>query len=371
VRIALVHEAKPVFIGDSDRQAIADFLQRGDVREVSSAPKTLGRELVRQGLATEFRQWRFWDQPTTEFSCPGLPPLKVFQCRDQYNLVGLERQIHEVGEPDLIWVEGCKHRPFLARIFELCPHSRKIVYSKEWRPWMVKRLDCYDLCLVDEDWQVEEMRLRHPGVRCAVWDKLMDYEHQHYPVAVEKTFDICYVAFFSPRKNHELLLRAMAKHSERNLTCVLVGGDTKGFRPEVENLAAQLRVNVHFTGVVPKEEVNQYINQSRIGVICSERDAVPRALLEYMAAGVPVLVNANLRAGTRYVGPKAGLVRTPEDFHFGIAELLDNIERFSPREHLLEHFSRRKAVAKFMSVLEQAGGFKNSKVGLKPEPADV
>ena len=117
-------------------------------------------------------------------------------------------------------------------------------------------------------------------------------------------------------------------------------------------------INAHFTGEVSKEDVNRYVNQSRIGDMCSERDAVPRALLECMAAGVPVLVNADLRAGTRYVGPKAGLVRSPEEFHLGIAEMLDNIGRFSPREHLLEHFSRDKTVVKFVGLLEQVRDYK-------------
>jgi glycosyltransferase involved in cell wall biosynthesis len=315
----------------------------------------MGRELVRRGFASECKQWGLWDRPSEEFKIAGLPALRVFQCQDEHNLSGLERHIRESGQPDLLWVEGCKQRPLLAKIFELCPDSYKIVYPKYHYPWQVDRLDGYDLCLVDEDWQVEAVRSRCPAVHCGVWDKLIDYEGQHYPMAVEKVFDICYVAHFSGRKNHELLLRAMAK-LDRRLSCALVGGDKQNYRAGIEACAAQLGVRVHFAGPVTKGEVNRYVNQSSIGVICSEKDAVPRALLEYMAADVPVLVNANLLAGTRYVGPKAGLVRAPEDFHLGLAELIETAERYRPREHLLQDFSHDRAVERFVNLLRQARG---------------
>ena len=115
-------------------------------------------------------------------------------------------------------------------------------------------------------------------------------------------------------------------------------------------------MRVHFAGQVAKEEVNRYVNRSRIGVICSEEDAVPRALLEYMAADVLVLVNTNLLAGTRYVGPKAGLVRAPEDFHLGLLELIETAGRYRPREHFLQRFSYDTAAERFMISLEKARG---------------
>ena len=101
--------------------------------------------------------------------------------------------------------------------------------------------------------------------------------------------------------------------------------------------------------------MNRYVNQSRIGVMCARRDAAPRVVLEYMAADVPVLVNSELMAGTRYVGRSAGLVRSPEEFHLGIAEILDDYESFSPRAHLLAHYNRDKVAARFLSILDEAG----------------
>jgi len=89
--------------------------------------------------------------------------------------------------------------------------------------------------------------------------------------------------------------------------------------------------------------------------MCARVDGAPRVVLEYMAADVPVLVNAELIGGKRYVGPGAGLVRTPDQFHLGIVEILDNLHRYSPRAYFLQHFSRDAVVAKFLGLLKQAG----------------
>jgi glycosyltransferase involved in cell wall biosynthesis len=141
------------------------------------------------------------------------------------------------------------------------------------------------------------------------------------------------------------------------LTCICVGDDRRGNRTELEKLAARLRLSVEFTGEVSKDEVNRYINQSKIGVMCSRLDAAPRAIMEYMAADVPVLVNSELLSGARYVGRGGGLVRSPEDFHLGIAELLEAYQSYTPRSHYLEHYSFEKVTARFLEILEQAGFF--------------
>jgi len=73
-----------------------------------------------------------------------------------------------------------------------------------------------------------------------------------------------------------------------------------------------------------------------------------------MAADVPVLVNAELLAGARYAGARGGLVRSPDDFHTGISEMLDSIDSYAPRDHLLALFSRERVVEKFVAILRDA-----------------
>ena len=323
-----------------------------DAYLTNSAGKKIGAELARQNPEMEVVQWRFWSHETTELFYYGLPMI-LFQMREQPSSPDLERHIERTGQPDLILAEGLQVVPSLERIFELCPDSLKFVYPKHSQPWVMRRPDLYHLCLVDEEWQIEEMRRHHPDVRCAVWDKLIDYEEHHFPMPLEKVYDICYVAHLKPRKNHDLLLRAVASMPGRKLKCVFVGRDDKDIQSTLEALATELGVDATFAGNVTPDEVNRYMNQSRMGVICSEEDAVPRAMLEYMAADIPVMVNSRLRVGTRYVGPKAGLLREAQDFASGIEEILDDPGRFRPREHLLENFSREKVCGRFLSLVEE------------------
>jgi len=345
-----------VFTRENERALDREALEKMKISsKAGSSSKNIIFGLQRYHLIAACEEWKFWNGALQEISSPGQLPVKLFPVNGNLQSEELTRYIKRDGQPDLIWVEGPDYPPYLEQIFDQCPGSFKLVYSKDWRPEKIKKLSRYDLCLVDEEWEVEEVKRVCPNIQCAIWDKLIDYENTHYPLQLKKVYDICYIAYLRERKNHELLFRAMAKLPERKLRCVCIGDDRKGNRAELENLIKELKLDVHFTGEVPKAEVNRYVNQSKIGVMCATLDAAPRAILEYMAADVPVLVNAELWAGSRYVGPSAGLVKSPEEFHLGIAELLDNGRHYAPRAYLLQHYSFEKVMEKFIHILRQAG----------------
>jgi glycosyltransferase involved in cell wall biosynthesis len=100
--------------------------------------------------------------------------------------------------------------------------------------------------------------------------------------------------------------------------------------------------------------VNRNVNYSRAGVVCSTLDAAPRVILEYMAADVPVVVNAGLRAGCRYVSPDSGVLASAEVFPEAIVDVLERTAEFSPRAHVLDHFSRELVVGKLAELLQGA-----------------
>lgn len=350
-RLTMPPNLAPRGSGPSPSQPNVDGMHAGP-RSVS---ENIILGLVKCNVVTQCEQWKF-SKKSHELAVPGPLPVKVFPRDEHLTGAELSQYIEATGQPDVLWVNGHYFPPYLAQAFGLCSESFKIVYSKDRRPWQVAELSQYDLCLVDEAWQAEKVRQYHPSVRCFIWDKLIDYETTFYPISCAKDYDICYTAQLRPCKNHELLFRAMAAvKADRPLTCICVGGDRKVARRQLERLAADLQVAVQFAGEVPYEEVNGYINRCKIGVMCSKLDGAPRAMLEYMAANVPVLVNAELFAGTRYVGPQAGLVRAPESFHHGIVELLANRDRYAPRAYYLENFGFERVMPRFISMLEEVG----------------
>lgn len=96
---------------------------------------------------------------------------------------------------------------------------------------------------------------------------------------------ICYVGRLHPRKNLDLLIRAVAQTSGASLVII-------GDGPQRESLvaeAAQLNAPVQFLGVVPQEQIALELNRSELFVLPSRAEGHPKALIEAMAAGTAVL----------------------------------------------------------------------------------
>ena len=99
------------------------------------------------------------------------------------------------------------------------------------------------------------------------------------------------VASLTAVKRHDLLIRALAAVAKSGdgprVHLVLLGDGPE--RARLERLAAQCSIadRVHFEGAVT--DVSAYLHEIDIGVLCSDREGLSNAILEYMAAGLPVV----------------------------------------------------------------------------------
>jgi glycosyltransferase involved in cell wall biosynthesis len=99
------------------------------------------------------------------------------------------------------------------------------------------------------------------------------------------------VASLTSVKRHDLLIRALATVAKTGngprVHLVLLGDGPE--RDRLEMLAAQCGIAdlVHFEGAVT--DVSAYLQELDIGVLCSDREGLSNAILEYMAAGLPVV----------------------------------------------------------------------------------
>lgn len=107
----------------------------------------------------------------------------------------------------------------------------------------------------------------------------------------EDTVVLIYIGRLGPEKNLTFLIRAYGGISEafNNVQLVLVGDG-----PERENLQSLvghmgLTERVHFTGLVPYQQIPQYLTMADIFVTASITEVHPLSLIEAMAAGRPVL----------------------------------------------------------------------------------
>jgi L-malate glycosyltransferase len=102
------------------------------------------------------------------------------------------------------------------------------------------------------------------------------------------------VASLTPVKRQDLLIHAVEILKSRGLQAilrVLLLGDG-GERQRLEQLAVECGVadRIHFEGAV--KDVGAYLRRLDVGVLCSDREGLSNAILEYMAYGLPVVATA-------------------------------------------------------------------------------
>lgn len=97
------------------------------------------------------------------------------------------------------------------------------------------------------------------------------------------------VARFDEQKDHDLLLRALARLDHLDWSLTLVGSG--GRRAEVERLAATLRIadRIDLTG--ESDDVPAHLARSQIFALISRWESYPLSVLEAMRAGLPIVAS--------------------------------------------------------------------------------
>jgi len=97
---------------------------------------------------------------------------------------------------------------------------------------------------------------------------------------------IGFVGRLEPQKNLEALLRAVAR-LDPPAHLVLIGEGSE--RPKLERLAREIGCRVHFVGAVPHEQLPAILNRCQVFVLPSLYEGMPKALIEAMACGLPIV----------------------------------------------------------------------------------
>jgi glycosyltransferase involved in cell wall biosynthesis len=141
------------------------------------------------------------------------------------------------------------------------------------------------------------------------------------------------VGRFSHKKGLDTLIKAFARadgeHSGAVL--VLVGPDDEGLKPQLKRIAADIGVydKVVFTGMLRGEELRAALSAATIWALPSKTENFGNAVIEAMAAGVPVVVSPAVNLAREIEDAGAGLVcpRTSDAFATAIASLLASESR--------------------------------------------
>lgn len=159
-------------------------------------------------------------------------------------------------------------------------------------------------------------------------------------------FDIINVGSFAEkRKNQAALLPLTERHR-----CAFVGGG-----PLLAEMRRQVpkRVNAKFFGRLSHQEVFAALRQARIMVHSSTMDGLPRAVVEGMACGLPIVAYRSTIAGG--VPPTAGLLVAEGALHHAVELLLadDELRRRMGRA-ARRHVETHHGPAAIAAAAEQA-----------------
>jgi glycosyltransferase involved in cell wall biosynthesis len=163
-----------------------------------------------------------------------------------------------------------------------------------------------------------------------------------------------------PVKRVDLFIRAAALVSENHsgVNFWIIGDGY--LRDELERLARDLGVNSHMTFLGGRKDVGTLLQKMTIGVICSDSESLSNAIMEYMAAGLPV-VATDVGGNPELVEHgKTGLTVKADDPYAlskGICELLDDRERAvkmgeAGRRTLQKRFSIEKMIGETREIYE-------------------
>jgi glycosyltransferase involved in cell wall biosynthesis len=272
-----------------------------------------------------------------------------------YSSADMLHHIAAVGGPEIlcVWGLGVTEAVLLA-----CPRSVTLYNSLDVEalripPEISRHIDIF---LTASPAQSAAVRARHPDALVAMLPVGPEFASAatFFPIPVPKEFDVIYVAAAQPYKRHDILFEALADlpRSIRALCVMGYGEDAAHLRDK----AGAMGLDVTFIGPpgVSHAEVNQLMNRARIGVVCGVNDGAPAILTEYMLAGLPVLANADLACGLQYIRPDTGRIASAEDFACGIADLLRDRHRLSPREVVMANWTWPHSMARLIPIIKRA-----------------
>ncbi len=128
------------------------------------------------------------------------------------------------------------------------------------------------------------------------------------------TVGVGIVASLTPVKRHDLLLRAWAILEQGPVAgqarLFLLGDGPQ--RGALEALAAELGIADRLAFVGAVDDVAAWLQRLDVGVLCSDREGLSNAILEYMACGLPVVATA-VGGNAELVNAGNGLLVVPGD----------------------------------------------------------
>jgi glycosyltransferase involved in cell wall biosynthesis len=166
---------------------------------------------------------------------------------------------------------------------------------------------------------------------------------------VTKDIDIVMVAGWSEYKRHWAFfsaLRRLRKHGVKPKVVLIgypIGDSEEDICQQAELYGVRDLLEMHES--LSAEEVNQFMNRAKVNLLWSRREGVNRTIIEGMFAGVPCIVRQGMNYGYHYphINPQTGRFSTEDRLPLDLLEMIENCNRYSPREWVMAHMSCQRS----------------------------
>jgi glycosyltransferase involved in cell wall biosynthesis len=159
-----------------------------------------------------------------------------------------------------------------------------------------------------------------------------------------KERDFVYLAFLRPNKRHDIVVDAVR---ETELT---------GHFHPVDGSLLDLSGTKITTSNLHERDVVELLQTSRIAVYPGDRTTNPAAMWECVAAGLPIVVNADIDGGKHLVVPGVtGELATAETFGETMRRVLRDRDRYAPREWIEENWDTIPTIERYLDFFARMG----------------
>lgn len=169
-----------------------------------------------------------------------------------------------------------------------------------------------------------------------------------FPVNIPKKYDIVFIANAPQKKikGHKWLFN---KLNSSNLNILQIGH----LDNEVKKWAKSNKLNIEFTGWIPRKKIPRYACQAKIGIVASTNyESCPRVIPEYLAMALPIIVRDTVRVNSLYVNEHTGMFVSDYDIVESIKYMKDNISDFSPYQYYRETLNIDKASTHLSNIIK-------------------
>lgn len=147
--------------------------------------------------------------------------------------------------------------------------------------------------LTDEGVEKRRLRLIYNGIDMASFSRPLDRSKERIQKEIpERSFVFVLVANLIPYKGHADLIDALARIKNdlpENWLLLCLGRDD-GIGASLKAQAETLGLNEHIRFLGSRRDVNDFLRLADVGLLCSHEEGFSNAILECMAAALPMVV---------------------------------------------------------------------------------